>query len=46
VDQITIAGNFFDLLKNVVAIGSDLEFDSSGVGSPSLLIKELAVAGK
>lgn len=46
VDQITIAGNFFEVLKNVVTVGSDLEFDSSGVGSPSLLIKGLAVAGK
>jgi PmbA protein len=43
VKQMTIAGNFFDLLKNIEAIGSDLEFLMSNVGSPSLLIKELAV---
>lgn len=43
VKQMTIAGNFFDLLKNIEAIGSDLEFSMSNVGSPSLLIKELAV---
>ncbi|MFC0414648.1 TldD/PmbA family protein [Cytobacillus solani] len=43
VKQMTIAGNFFELLKNIEAIGSDLEFSMSNVGSPSLLIKELAV---
>lgn len=46
VDQITIAGNFFELLEEIIAVGNDLEFDSSGVGSPSLLVRELAVAGK
>lgn len=50
VDQITIAGNFFDLLQNVVAIGNDLKFGLGGpngnVGSPSLHIKSLDVAGK
>lgn len=49
VDQITIAGNFFKLLENVIAIGADLKFGSPGfygnVGSPSLIIKELAIAG-
>lgn len=49
VDQITIAGNFFELLKEVVEVGSDFRFhmpSSSGtVGSPTLYIKELAVAG-
>ncbi|MBP2241901.1 PmbA protein [Cytobacillus eiseniae] len=43
VKQMTIAGNFFELLKNIKATGSDLEFSMSNVGSPSLLIKELAV---
>ncbi|MFE8697296.1 TldD/PmbA family protein [Cytobacillus sp. FJAT-53684] len=43
VKQMTIAGNFFELLKNIEAIGSDLEFSMSNVGSPSLLIRELAV---
>lgn len=49
VDQITIAGNFFELLQNVEIIGSDLEFDVPGsfgsMGSPSLIIKSLAVSG-
>ncbi len=49
VAQITIAGNFYDVLKNVEAVGGDLEFLSPSVscfGSPSLLVKKLSVAGK
>lgn len=49
VDQITIAGNFFRLLESVEEIGSDLEFGIPGyggnVGSPSLIIEKLAIAG-
>lgn len=45
VEQITIAGNFYDLLKDILAVGSDLEFNSSAIGSPSVYIKELSVAG-
>lgn len=45
VDQITVAGNFFRLLLDVEAVGSDLEFRRS-FGSPSLLVKGLAVAGR
>ena len=49
VNQITVAGNFYRLLESVVAVGSDLEFGFPGgsrFGSPSLLVSELAVAGK
>lgn len=45
VEQITIAGNFYHLLKNVRAVGSDLKFPGSNVGSPSIDIGEMAVAG-
>ncbi len=45
VREITIAGNILDLMKNVAAVGSDLRF-SGRIGSPSLLIKELSIAGK
>lgn len=49
VNQITVAGSFFDLLKNIEAVGSDLEFASpSGMGfmgSPSVLVKELMISG-
>ncbi|WP_066295797.1 TldD/PmbA family protein [Bacillus sp. FJAT-29937] len=48
VKQMTIAGNFYELLNSIEQIGSDLDFSFSFVapgyiGSPSLLIKELAV---
>jgi PmbA protein len=49
VDQITVAGNFYDLLLQMQAVGSDLEFGQPGrscFGSPSLFVGELTVAGK
>ncbi len=46
VEQITIAGNFFELLKNVCAVGSDLRFPSGGFGAPSIDAGTLSVAGK
>lgn len=49
VDQITVAGNFLTLLRGVEAAGSDLRFGIPGtgcVGSPSLWIRSLSVAGK
>jgi uncharacterized membrane protein YcaP (DUF421 family) len=49
VNQITMAGNFLEMLQDVEAVGSDLKFGmpmGSMMGSPSLKIKGLAVAGK
>lgn len=46
VEQITVAGNFFALLKNIEEVGNDLKFPMSSVGSPSLIVKELSIAGK
>ena len=49
VAQITIAGNFYEVLKDVEAVGGDLEFRAPGgscFGSPSVLVKRLSVAGK
>lgn len=46
IEQITVAGNFFDVLKNIEFIGDDLEFPLSSVGSPSVVVKSLSVAGK
>lgn len=49
VHQITLAGNFFSLLKDVEAVGGDLKFPSPSnvaFGSPSLLLPALSVAGK
>lgn len=46
VEQITLAGNYFDLLKNIVAVGNDLKFPMSNVGSPSVIVTGLSIAGK
>ena len=45
VEQVTVAGNFFQVLKDIVAVGSDLKFPG-GMGSPSVWVKEISVAGK
>jgi PmbA protein len=48
VEQITIAGNFYELLKNIDTIGNDLRFHSMGTGGagmPSILVKGLRTAG-
>ncbi len=49
VEQITIAGNFFDVLKSVKRVASDIDFGrpgSSAIGSPSVYVGEMSVAGK
>ncbi|UCZ54042.1 TldD/PmbA family protein [Bacillus shivajii] len=49
VNQITVAGNFFEMLEQVEGIGEDLDFGmpSGGyVGSPSLKVGMLSIAGK
>ena len=46
VEQITVAGNYFDLLKNIVVIGNDLKFPMSNIGSPSVIVEGLSIAGK
>jgi PmbA protein len=45
VDSITIAGNFFDLLKNVAGQGSFYQPNLSRLFVPPLLIEGLAIAG-
>ena len=45
IEQITVAGNFFDLLNNIEEIGNDLKFPMSSVGCPSVIIKEISIAG-
>jgi PmbA protein len=42
VEGITVAGRSLDMLRNIVAVGSDLEFRSS-VASPTLLVSEMTV---
>lgn len=49
VNQITIAGNLFEVFKDIEVIGNDLEFGipSNGyVGSPSVLVSSLTVSGE
>ncbi|CAM3190018.1 TldD/PmbA family protein [Filibacter tadaridae] len=43
VKQMTIAGNFFDYMKDIEEVGSELHFLPGGYGSPSLRVKELSV---
>lgn len=49
VEQITVAGNFYQLLKQITAVGSDLWFDlphaNGQTGSPSLLAEGLDISG-
>ena len=46
VERITVAGNFYQLLKNIRAVGSDLCFPGSSMGSPSVDVGMLQVSGK
>ena len=46
VEQITVAGNFFSLIKDIELIGDDLKFDFSKFGSPTVVVRELSIAGK
>lgn len=49
VNQITVSGNFFQLLKNIERIGSDLKFtlpSNAYIGSPSIWIQNLSIAGE
>ena len=43
---ITVAGNYLDLLRDVNGVCDDLEFNYAYIGSPSIKIKKLVVAGK
>ncbi len=45
VEQITVAGNFYEVLKSIVAVGSDLDFTGSSIGSPSVDVGTLKVSG-
>ena len=45
VKNFTISGNFFTLLKEIEKIGADLDFIRDKYGSPSVLVRNIAVAG-
>ena len=44
VKSIAVAGNLFELFRKVIEVGGDLRF-LGGVGSPSLLVRELLISG-
>ena len=45
--NITVAGNFFDLLKDIVAVADNNRFnDYAEFSSPSIYVKSLSVSGK
>lgn len=46
VKMIVVSGNFFDMLNRVSGIASDLKFNTSGTGSPSVFIESLVIGGK
>jgi len=46
VEQFTVAGNFYTLLENVAAVADDLLFEGSPIGSPSIWVKQLNIAGE
>lgn len=50
VKSFTVAGNFYDLLKAVTAVGSNVTLPSAmgmtAFGSPSVLVENLSIAGK
>lgn len=45
VEEITIAGNLLDMLKNIEAIGNDLELRST-IAAPTLKIAKMTIAGE
>lgn len=50
VKSFTVAGNFYDLLKNITAVGRNVELPCAlgmtAFGSPSVLVENLSIAGK
>ena len=46
VEQFTVAGNFYKLLESVERVGSDLLFEGSPIGCPSVRVTGLSVAGE
>ena len=48
-EQITVAGNFYEMLKNIKGVGSDLRFQSpsgsGAIGMPSVLADGLRISG-
>lgn len=49
VEQITVSGNFYELLNNIEEVASDFKLSSptgsGGFGGPSIVVKELNISG-
>ncbi|MEX1376724.1 MAG: TldD/PmbA family protein [Eubacteriales bacterium] len=48
IEQITISGNYYEFLKNISMIANDFDYakiQTSSIASPSLLVKNINVAG-
>ncbi len=46
VNQIVVSGNFFSMLSHVIGVADDLKFWYDPVGSPSIAIESLSIAGQ
>ncbi len=46
VEQIILAGNIYDLLKQVEEVGNEIYFSMNGTGSPCVRVREMSVAGR
>lgn len=46
VNGFVVSGNIMDLLKNISAVGDDLQYDYKHVICPSILVSKLSIAGK
>lgn len=45
VDRLAFSGNLIDLLNAVETVGADFELSPSGGGAPSVLLREMSIAG-
>ena len=45
-EQFTVAGNYYQLLKDIKMVADDLEFKTSGFGSPTVWVNGLTIGGK
>lgn len=45
VEQITVSGNFLDILKKIEVVGNDMWISFGGTISPSILVSEIDIAG-
>ncbi|MBR5287859.1 MAG: TldD/PmbA family protein [Clostridia bacterium] len=46
VEQFTVAGNFYQLMKDILEVGAELKFEGSPIASPAVLVREISVAGE